>query len=183
MKKSLLSISILLVSIFAVNAQEFNESLKNKTTFGVKAGLNQTFVSNFPNSLSQGGYYAGAFAETRLSEKISFQYELRYATFIDIGQGDENIYDHSFIEIPLLLKYHFSDKFVLFFGPRMDFLLDDREPAARFGVSVEVGLQYNFNKNFFIEASFSSGLSNQILINELESGSRGILRLGVGYRF
>lgn len=174
MKKIILTTAFIISTITSVFAQTYSEDDKNKTTFGVKAGIDQTFVSNADSSFDQINYYAGLFAETRLSKKSSFQFELRYSTYKQ---------DH-FIEVPLLLKYHITDKFRLFVGPRLDFILDDRPTNAKnFSLAAELGLEYDISKNFFINATMSYSFENQINLDQFNVGSRQNIRFGIGYKF
>lgn len=154
-------------------AQTFSEEDKNKTTFGIKAGIDQTFVYNADSSFDQVNYYAGFFADTRLSKKSSFQFELRYSTYRQ---------DH-FIEVPLLIKYHLSERLRLYIGPRFDFILNDRPAAKNFSLAAEFGVEYDISKRFFINAAISSSLENQIVIDQFNAGSRQNIRFGLGYKF
>ena len=156
-----------------LSAQTFSENDKNKTSFGIKAGIDQTYVYNAGNSFDQSNYYAAFFADTRLSLKSSFQFELRYSNYRQ---------DH-FIELPLLFKYHLSDKFKLYVGPRFDFILDDRPAAENFSLAAEFGVEYYFSNRFFINASMSASIENQVALDEFNAGSRQNLRFGIGYKF
>lgn len=172
--KKIIYVGIFLLCLpLALSAQTFSEEDKNKTTFGIKAGIDQTFVFNADSSFDQVNYYAGFFADTRLSNKTSFQFELRYSTYRQ---------DH-FIEVPLLIKYHLSDRLRLFLGPRFDFILDDKPLAKNFTLAAEFGLEYDITKRLFINASMSASLENQIVIDQFNTGSRQNLRFGIGYKF
>lgn len=173
MKKRLLLLVLLCTTFIALFAQEKEEQTFGKTTFGVKAGLDLTFVSDAGRSEKNSDFYAGLFAETSLSRKLSLQYEMRYSSF-------GNNY---FIEIPLLLKYHFNDKWSMTFGPRMDFLANDRDKARNFSMAAEIGVQYNITEKFFVEGSYSISSERQVVIDPIRTGSRNNLRFGVGYKF
>jgi len=172
MKKKLL-LFVLLCTSLSLFAQEKEERTFGKTTFGIKAGLDHTMVINSQKAVNSVDFYAGLFAETSLSRKLSLQYEMRYSSY-------GNNY---FVEIPLLLKYHFNDKFSMTLGPRMDFLTNDRAGARNFSMAAEIGAQYNITKQFFLDASYSVGFENQIVINPIRTGSRNNLRFGIGYKF
>ncbi|WP_431157992.1 outer membrane beta-barrel protein [Winogradskyella poriferorum] len=173
MRKLFLLCTVITLTSLMSYAQEYSEDDKNKTTFGIKAGIDQTFVFNADSSFDQVNYYAGFFSDTRLSLKTSFQFELRYVTYRQ---------DH-FIEIPLLFKYHFTDKFRMYIGPRFDFILDDKALAKNFSLAAEFGVEYDISKHFYINASMSASLENQIVIDQFNTGSRQNFRLGLGYRF
>lgn len=177
MKKRLFTIVCILCISFA-NAQEPNDSQKKRTTFGFKAGLNQSYL----NTSSDNGYsglevYAGFFAETSLSKKWSFQYELLYSYTDDIN----------FLEIPLLFKYHVNDKWAFMAGPKLDVVANKSIEGALYeplSVSFTLGVQYNISKRFFVEGRYSLGLSNELITNSnSETFSRNTLRLGIGFKF
>lgn len=176
---------LLLLSLTSLGYSQSTKSLetdynftKGKTTFGVKVGLNQSYISVQNNTDGYQGLeaYGGFFAETRLSKKWSFQNELLFS-FTD---------DYHFIEVPVLLKYHINDKFSIFAGPKLDFLINEQSVGERlnpFGVSLELGAQYNFSKRFFVEVRYGYGLTEQINIENFYSGARRTLRLGIGFKF
>lgn len=180
MKKLLLS-GLLIVICSSVYAQEDNNELKNKTTFGVKGGLNFSYLAS-PNNEGLIGedFYGGFFSETRLNKKWSFQSELLYSN---------SIY-YRFVEIPLSLKYHINDKWSVFGGVSLDFSIDDRNiedsTIESLGLSAVLGTQYNFSDKFFIEGRFNLGITNQINKldnNNYNSYTKHLFRIGLGYRF
>ncbi|MCH2194343.1 porin family protein [Kordia sp.] len=177
MKKHLLTIVCILCISF-VNAQESNDPQKGQTTFGFKAGLNQSYL----NTSSDNGYeglelYAGFFAETSLSKKWSFQYELLYSYTDDIN----------FLEIPLLFKYHLNDKLAFMAGPKLDVVANKSIEGALYvplSVSFSLGVQYNISRHFFVEGRYGLGLSNELITNgNSETFGRNTLRLGIGLKF
>ena len=177
MKKLLLSSVIFITFFTAIHSQEQNQFTKNQTTFGFKGGLNQSYISANNTPGYQGlEFYGGFFSETRLSEKWSFQNELLFS-FTD---------DYHFIEVPLFLKYNFNEKLSLFVGPKLDFLVDEVSDGEKFdplGLSLEIGVQYNFAKRFFVEGRYGYSFTNQVDFGEFYSGARRTLRFGVGYKF
>jgi len=181
MKKLLLSIGIFFLFVLSLQAQEDNSFIKNKTRFGVKGGFNYNYLySPESENLSGSDVYIGFFSETRFSKKWSFQSELIYSTSSS----------HRFIEIPLLLKYHVNKKWSFFTGPSLSFPITDRNVEGRavepLGLSVVLGTQYNFTKNFFIEGIVNLALTNQINAthnNPSSSFFRNTFRIGIGYKF
>ncbi|WP_157547280.1 outer membrane beta-barrel protein [Kordia zhangzhouensis] len=178
MKKQLLLSIFFLGCTFFSFSQEKKDFLKNQTIFGFKAGLNQSYLNtSSDNDYSGLELYGGFFAETSLSNTLSFQYELLYSYTDDI----------SFLEIPLLLKYHLNDKWSIMSGPKLDVVANKTIENALYeplSVSLEIGTQYNISKRFFIEGRYGYGLSKEVLIDSnSNSYSRNTLRLGVGYKF
>lgn len=178
MKKTLLFIVSTFVFTYFSYAQETDTFIKNKTTFGFKAGANQSYL----NTSSDNGYsglelYGGFFAETGLSKKVSFQYELLYSYTDDI----------SFVEIPLLFKYHINNKWSFMAGPKLDVIANKSIEGALYeplSVSISIGVQYNISKRFFAEGRYGLGLSKEIITDSnSDTFSRNTLRLGLGYKF
>ncbi|WP_053992437.1 outer membrane beta-barrel protein [Mangrovimonas sp. TPBH4] len=164
---------------FTFSQEKSQDYQLHTTTFGFKAGLNQSFI--VPGHYSIDGYqglelYGGFFSETRLTERWSFQNELVFS-YTD---------EYLFLEIPLVMKYHITDKFSAFGGAKIDLILNDeltKEHLRRMGVSLEIGVQYDFSRKFFAEARFGYGLVDQIYIEDFYGGYRNTLRVGVGYKF
>nr|WP_321234267.1 outer membrane beta-barrel protein [uncultured Psychroserpens sp.] len=173
MKQSFLFVLLLIGTTHAAFTQDDTSFVKNTTIFGVKGGLNYTSILSVPENTNDISLFAGLFAETRLSRRFGIQYELRYSVYSTM----------EFIEAPLLLKYYFNEKLNVFFGPRLDFLVDDNEIAKSFSVAAEIGIQYNFSSHFFIEGSYSLASENQVRVSAFDSGSRSSVRLGIGYKF
>ncbi len=178
MKKTLLLLVVAFVFTNISYSQDDDLSFKSKTIHGFKAGLNQSYL----NTSSDNGYsglelYGGFFAETSLSRKISFQYELMYSYTDDI----------SFLEIPLLLKYHLNDRWSFMAGPKLDVIANKSIEGAIYeplSVSISLGVQYDISKRFFVEGRYGFGLSKQLITDSNSNTfSRSTLRLGVGYRF
>jgi len=177
MKKSILLLVPVLFLFQSVCAQDDNLFQKNSTTFGFKLGLDETFVWNSSKTVNRLGYYGGLFAETRLSRKFGLQYEIRYSRYNDAGENVLN-----FIEIPVVAKYYFNDKVNIFLGPRLDFLVDSSDGHNNFTPAVEVGVQYNFSRSFFMEAAYSISSESQIYSDGNNGGTRTNLRLGLGFK-
>ena len=196
MKKITLVLITTFLFAFTALAQEEENHQKSTTVFGIKGGLNQSYIGGLDNS---GGlsYYGGLFAETRLSKRWSIQNELLFSKVEDynvtISNGTSTFRnDLLLFEVPIHLKYHISDKWSVFAGPKLSFLADGI--AENVGLSIEVGVQYNISKRFFIETRYSNDLfdqARQTSTGETLTGpilfsnpvSLGQLRLGLGFKF
>ena len=182
MKKLLLTTGIFVLFVFNLQAQNDDDFIKNKTTFGIKGGLNFSHLRSGDSlNISDLNIYVGLFSETRFSKKWSFQSELLYSSTVG----------YRFIEIPLTFKYHITDKWSVFAGPSLDFAIEndrniDNRQVEPLGLSAVVGTQYNLSKKFFIEGRFNLALTNQIntpFDNPSTSFFRNVFRFGIGYRF
>lgn len=181
MKKKIL-LTFILLSFFNLYAQK-----ENKTTFGFKGGYNNSIVEGTELDGTKTGYsgielYGSFFADTELNPKWNLENEILFS-YTD---------DYHFLEIPVHLKYKLYEKWNVFLGPKLDFILDndndDFESGYRFknfGVSGELGVQYNFSKRFFAETRYSRSFTSQIddLVLEIYNGKRHTFRIGLGIRF
>lgn len=180
--KKLILLGIVLLNQFNANAQS-----ESKTTFGFKGGYNKSIVDGKePDGTATGyiGYelYGSFFADTELNSKWNLENEILFS-YTD---------NYHFIEIPVHLKYRIKQKWFVLLGPKLDFIADndndDFEAGYRFknfGVSGELGIQYNFTKRFFAETRYSRSFTAQIddLGLDIYGGKRHTFRIGAGIRF
>lgn len=156
---------------------------KKLTPFGLKAGLNRSAINGKELDGTATGFiglelYASFFIDNELNEKWRFENEILFS-FTD---------DYHFIEIPLHLKHLIHKKVFLAVGPKLDFVLNNDNEIYdfnNFGVSVELGMQYELTKRIISEFRFSLGLRPQVNDYALEifDGRRNTIRVGLGYRF
>jgi hypothetical protein len=170
----------LLVSIpLTVSAQHD----KKLTPFGLKTGLNRSVINGKELDGTETGFvgvelYASFFIDNELNEKWRLENEILFS-FTD---------DYHFIEIPIRLKYQVYKRILLTVGPKMDFVLNNDDEIYdfnNFGVSIEMGMQYELTKRIISEFRYSVGLLPQIndFALDIYDGKRNTLRLGLGYRF
>lgn len=170
MKKTILLISVFFIS-YAVYAQETETVIPFKTKFGVKGGLSAVSYSfqNYGTS-----FYVGLFSETRLSRKWSIQNEILISP------------SETFLEIPVLIKYHINDKFEILLGPKLDIIIDDRNRSSirnePINFSLDAGVLYNISKRFFVEGRYSKGLTDPRFGLDRESAI-DTFKIGVGFKF
>ena len=109
-KKTLFA-TIILISSFAVHAQEFR--------FGIKGGLNKTFFTVNQQflgsySTSETGFYGGLFLEFPIDSALSIQPETLY---ISVG-------DFNFLNVPIYAKYEVARRLYLMAGPSVNYFFD-----------------------------------------------------------
>jgi hypothetical protein len=157
------------------------------TRFGFKGGLNHSVINGKDSIGGKTGYigtelYAGFFSDSRLSSKWNLENELLFS-WTD---------DFHFVEIPIHLKYKFTNKWGAFAGPKMDIIVDnDNDPFEsyysfrNFGVSADVGIQFNFLNRLFAEGRFSKSFTRQIANHflDINGGKRNTFRIGAGVKF
>lgn len=156
---------------------------EHATYFGFKGGLNRSVINGHePNGTSTGyigvEMYASFFADSRLNDRWRLENEILFS-FTD---------EYFFIEIPLHIKYQVLKKTYILAGPKLDMIVnpdDEMYDFNNFGVSIDVGAQYEITKRFFTEFRYSQGLMSQVNDRGLDiyDGKRNTLRLGIGMRF
>jgi len=172
--KKLLLIGFIICTMPSLQAQEQNTYSKNKTTFGIKGGVIKNSISNYTGY----GLYAGLFSNTRFNKKWSIQNEINI-----VADG------YLYVEIPVVLKYHISEKWSVFAGPKIDFLISDDSTQLTkthfntIGLSVDVGMQYNLSKKLFVEARYGYNFTNQLESIKYPTRNRQTFRIGLGYKF
>lgn len=156
---------------------------KHPTTFGFKAGINWSVINGRELDGTFTGFfgteaYAALFADAELNTKWKFESELLFSW------TDE----YMFLEIPLHWKYLVAKKTYILLGPKLDMVISNDDEMYDFttlGLSVELGVQYEFTKRIFSELRYSQGLVKQVTDRGLDiyGGKRNTLRLGLGVRF
>lgn len=183
MKNILLTAAAILAISYQANAQQ---SVK----FGPKAGANFSTLSNLSKTKMLPGFYAGAFAEIKFSEKFAFQPELLYSSQGAKNEYSENIagvvsqhHNHDkldYINIPLIAKYYFTNAFSVEVGPQLGFLVKAdntdkitltngnvlteersfKDEVNSFDFGIAAGLAYDITSSFFVNARYNYGFTN-----------------------
>ena len=182
---------------------------------GVILGLGTTQVGGDNLAgFNKAGLLVGAFANTSISELLSFQMEM---TFIQKGSNNPNMNDadhpdylkedisSSYIEIPLLLQYHQSNKLEIEGGLLSAYLIDGYyndlngkipiytvNPFIKYDFGLLLGIDYTFSNKL----SLNTRLSNSILpigaedydgVNSYNSSRKGkynsVLNFALHYNF
>ena len=171
------------IFLMSINLTVTAQHDKKLTPFGLKAGLNRSVVNGKELDGTATGFiglelYVSFFIDNELNKKWRFENEILFS-FTD---------DYHFIEIPLRMKYQIHKKIILTAGPKLDFILNNDDEIYdfnNFGVSVEMGMQYELTKRIISEFRYSLGLFPQIndFVLDIYDGRRNTIRLGLGYRF
>lgn len=150
--------------------------------FGFKAGVNFSDIIGIDEITGEDtGYlgteiYGGLFIDTKISEHWNLQNEAIFS-FTD---------EFLFLEIPVLFKRKVAKNFWAFGGPKAQIITNESSAVIRnVGLGADFGIQYDLPKDFFIEARYGFGLSEQIGGDFLgiTQGKRNVFRIGVGIRF
>lgn len=163
---------------FIISAQN-----KNLTSFGFKGGFNRSIVNGHELNGTKTGFiglelYGSFFADTELNDRWRFENEILFSW------TDE----YYFIEIPLHIKHSLIKSTFVLLGPKLDMIASNDAQIYdfnNFGVSIEVGVQYEITKRIGSEIRYSKGLMKQIndYVLDIYGGKRNTIRLGLGFRF
>jgi len=189
MKKILLA-SMALLLCAAASAQ-----LK----FGVKAGANFSNVrgSDVEGNKGKTGYYAGAFAEYPITEKLAVKPELVYslqgAKAVEEYEGvvTEAKVDLSYITLPVMVKYEFIPGLYAETGPQISYLTSAKAKSNGYKEDVKdyfkkvdftwgFGVGYISSFNLGINARYNLGLS-KMAAEDAEKVYNGVFQVGLVY--
>lgn len=176
-----------------------------KTTFGVKGGVNISSVSNLYESTTKSrvGFNAGIFANVSVSEKFKIQPEVLYSQKgLVYPSGKE---EYGYLSVPVMFQYNLIEKFYLEAGPEFSFLLsakdkqneysnssyyysagvyDVKDEYRTFDFGLGFGIGYDIVKNFGINARYITSLTN--LYKESDPGDvakNSAFQIGLFYKF
>ena len=173
-----------LLTTFAFFA--FAASYAQDLRFGVKAGLfassydgarlhrddrgrndlyDDYYYFGYDSNASNVGVYAGGLLEFDLVKDFKLQPEFTFS----IVPGDDG---YIAINVPVLLKYSFFDKFYAQAGPALNYAVDGDDD--QFSPSFDLGASYDLFENFYVELRADIGISGYLGSN---------LNAGAGYRF
>ncbi len=185
MNKKLFFSTILLIFTNAfLNAQE--------NSYGVRLGANLSSISSddIADDLedSRFGIAVGFLAEFPVTEKVSIQPEFQYSAQ---GNDDESL-RVDYLQLPVFLKYNFSEKFNIHIGPQVGLKIWEWEQDGvleadfnTFDFAAVAGVGVNLTENFFADLRYGFGLSNIIddenIPGDFEGNSRNI-QLSFGYK-
>ena len=127
MKTIYITITLLIISVLSVNAQD----KKNKSTAGIKGGYNISSVS-FDGSSETGklhGYHIGIYGESYIGKYLSIQPEILYSKQGYKIIDDSGTYTQKldYINVPLMLKLYPVKSFFIEAGPQIGFSISHKE--------------------------------------------------------
>ncbi len=192
MKKMIITALVIIASAITTTmvAQEWS--------FGVKAGMNVTNISNLDMN-AKVGYSAGAIAKYDFNDSFALKGELLFS-----GQGARESYEGvdnkillNYINIPVIASYNFIAGLSAGVGIQPGFLIGakgkvsvDGESAKesimdecnKFDLSIPLEICYDFNNGIHLGLRYSIGLTN-IFKNSIESTRNQVFNITVGYMF
>lgn len=104
-----------------------------------------------------------------------------------------NVYNFKILELPLILKQRVGTNFHALFGARINTSINGgfttlqlpEHSVPYLGTSLEMGLQYDVNKNFMMEMRFSLPVNqkNSVYPSVMDYNNTSLFRLGYEIRF
>lgn len=187
MKKFLL-VLVIITSVTIAKAQ-----LSPK--YGMKGGLNLSTVGgkDTEGNKMKAGFHLGVFAEIPVATSISVQPELVFSNqgskyTDDGGKGSVNA---SYITLPVMAKYTFSEGFFAETGPQIGYLIsakakqggvksDMKDIYKKTDLSWGLGIGYMSKSNIGANARYNIGLSKVDKEGEFKAYNR-VFQVGVMY--
>jgi hypothetical protein len=159
--KIIITLVLIVMASITINAQSNME-------FGVKGGTNITKLKNGDEKVNIGAV-AGVFAEFKMSEKFSLRPEVLFSTRnIKVGSGKDNL---GYINVPVLAKYYFLDKFSVEAGSQFGYLIIKEDGSLNKNNYREIELGAVFGASYRITEHLEGGVRyNRGVRNLTKSG-------------
>ncbi|MFT5257082.1 MAG: opacity protein-like surface antigen [Arenicella sp.] len=172
--KKVLFIAVVVFGLGKLSAQGSN--------FGITAGFHNLSLKidglGMTESESSQGFFVGVTSDFSLSDKLSLQPQLQFATSSQDGDSVEQLI------LPIMLKYHVTEKFNIQAGPQLDYVLSDSEGLNAIGFGLGFGAGYDFSEKIFVSTRYALGLSNRLEDAPSEISLKlNTFQIGLGYRF
>lgn len=183
-------------------------SLAFAQTFGVKGGANFSSVNGggtFNDSKGKVGFYAGAFVNAPIAEKISIQPEVVYNNLgARIANNSDYKLNMDYISIPVMFQYNATPELYLEAGPQFSFLVNSKfsgpnttftnlvnqfnkkENYNSFDFGLGLGAGYYFTQNIGITARYVAGFTDISKNNAFGSDAKAKnnnFQVGLAYKF
>jgi len=114
----------------------------------------------------------GVGVDIPISEKFGVAPAVQFLGSKDIKQ----------IQMPILARYQFADKFNAYAGPNIGFLVGAPEGLNTFNFGLDLGISYDISDNILVEARYDWGITD-LADDSFSSFKVNNFMLGVGYRF
>ncbi len=172
-------------------------------SFGAKAGLNLTGVSNSEMGI-KAGYSVGGIAKYNFNSDFAFKGEILFS-----GQGAQESEDGveakfllNYLNVPMLASYNIIDGFSIGAGIQPGFLLgakgkataeeigdgasvevDVMEECNKIDFSIPVEVCYDFENGIHIGMRYAIGVTDVFKYNDGSSMRNQVFNISVGYMF
>lgn len=168
----------------------------NAQTFGVKAGVNVSNISEAEDTKAKVGFNAGVFMNAPIAANFSIQPEVLYnskGAKLDDSNFDIKV-NLDYISVPVMFQYNATPKFYLEAGPEFSFLIsgkvkaegeseDVKDTFKGFDLGIGLGAGFNITSNLGVNARYVAGVTDIIDVNEADASKNGVFQLGLYYKF
>ncbi len=185
MNKKILIVVAFIIGLGTITAQE--------SRYGMRIGANLSSINSddLIDELddSRIGIAVGFFADYVLKDKFRLQPELQFSAQ---GNKEEEV-QVNYLQLPIVVKYEFSDWFNVHLGPQVGLKIweweDNTQAEADFSTfdfSALIGIGGNITDNFFVDLRYAFGITN--VFEESDGaqidldGNNSTIQLSVGYR-
>ncbi|ARN78833.1 hypothetical protein BST97_12995 [Nonlabens spongiae] len=140
--------------------------------FGVHAGINSAYLSEFESSDARVGLNVGAFtklnfADSGLSLRLGVNYSEQGVKNLDETiEGDVINLSYSgdrewnVLQIPLMLQYTYKHRIGIFLGPQISFLTEEPQGSTQNPIfSGVIGVEGFLTKNIFTRLQYDNALT------------------------
>jgi len=188
MKKTIIALSLIIVTGLTVNAQQ--------AAFGIKGGLNVSDLSGDNSSAfsSKVSFHVGGLAHIHLSRYFALQPEVVYSEQgAKISDGTDIKYNVNYINIPVLLQYMVDHGLRIETGPQLGLLTSAKAKSG--GTSTDIksslnsadfswalGLGYITLAKVGFDARYNFGISD-ISKSSSTTTHNNVFQLGAFYQF
>ncbi|QCW99333.1 PorT family protein [Aggregatimonas sangjinii] len=187
MKKILFVCCSILLTAQQLSAQDVFQGTStisgSDIVFGPKVGLNMTRLigDGLTTNGILPGFHVGGAVEIPISGEFYFAPELLFSLQGTRGSGS-NI-RLGYLNIPLMGKYHITEKIAVEFGPQLGILVTDNAEdfnliTNSFDFGLGVGGGYRLNDNFYFQLRINAGFLQVI---ENFGGTNAALQMGAIY--
>ncbi|HLV14730.1 MAG TPA: porin family protein [Xanthomarina sp.] len=174
MKKTLLLLAFITISTL---------SYSQNSMYGVRAGLNISNLDFEPNptfeNKHRNGFAIGFFGEYDLCKTFAIAPEVQFSAE---GAKDKDL-RLDYIQIPVLVKYRLSERFLIGAGPMAGVKVWEHEDGNKnFAFSMVGGLELFITSEIFIDARYHYGFTNVIDNNSTFEAKNSNIQIGVGVK-
>lgn len=166
----------------------------NAQTFGVKAGMNISSLSNADDTKALVGFNAGIFMNAPLAANFSIQPEVLYNTKGAKADGMDLSLNLDYISVPVMFQYNATPQFYLEAGPEFSFVVSSKAKSGgvsadvdnlveKFDIGVGLGAGYYFTPNIGLTARYVAGFSDVIKNNSDDAVKNSVFQIGLAYKF
>ncbi len=197
MKKKLLLIAIVLMSL----------TNYSQARFGIRGGANFNDLTNLETT-KKTNFYGGVFLAIKTSEAYTLQPEITYSVqgatldsnkTLRVENQDLKDIKLEFLSIAFINKLTTKNNINFLIGPYIDIRVSDNVQNdgyffeglfPRLDAGLQVGLAYDINSSFSIEARFKQGFVDMLNENDIyedynldEANFNQVFQIGIAYKF